>query len=95
MCTTGTERETEATRTAEERARIREEKIRILDEMRAWRMYPPEASGIGRLGGVTLRERRTGGLGEGAPNLRVIMVGSASSKGYWKHPAGRGEVERY
>lgn len=66
----GRERETEETRSTKERARVRGEKLRILDEMRAWRTHPPVDS--------TAEHGATGGLGKGAPNLRVVMTGSSS-----------------
>lgn len=82
LCMAGAERETEATRSAEERARVRNEKLRILNEMRAWRTHPPVAGGAFGVGDSAAGQGAIGGLGEGTPNLRVVMVGSSSLTGH-------------
>lgn len=73
LCLAGGEREAEAARSAAERARIRREKARILEEMRAWRTHPPGGTGIGDA-------TPAGGLGKGAPNIRIVMIGCSSDR---------------
>lgn len=70
MCFTGTEREAEATRAMAERASVRKQKTKILEEMRTWRMHTTGGADVGDVGVVE-------GLGQGAPNLRVVMLGSS------------------
>lgn len=70
LCLVGAEREAEAVRRAAARARIRREKARVLDEMREWRMHPP-------LGMRIKREKLSGGVGAGAPNIKFVMIGSS------------------
>lgn len=78
ICVAGAEREAEATRAKAERASVRREKARILEEMRTWRRYPPGNVGVG--GDC----EAAGGLGQGAPNLRVVMVGSSGLRRWGK-----------
>lgn len=71
LCTAGADREDETERAVAARATVRAEKARILEEMRSSRMYPP--GGVeGKAGKRLARE----GLGVGAPNLRIVMIGS-------------------
>lgn len=86
LCLSGAEREAEAARSAAERARVRSEKLRILDEMRAWRTHSPgglDPKCVQDTGKVERRE--VDGLGAGAPNLRVVMVGSTRPMGCTRH----------
>lgn len=70
LCIAGTRREPEAARAMAERASVRREKARILEEMRTWRTHP--LGDTGRGSGAAI-----GGLGQGAPNLRFLMIGSS------------------
>lgn len=72
LCLAGAEREAEAARSAASRARVRAEKAKVLDEMRAWRTHPPLRNEIG----VDVPE---GGLGVGAPNVRFVMLGTSNT----------------
>ena len=71
LCMAGAARESDVVRGVAERASVRAEKARILEEMRTWRTQPPSRSGAA--GGRS----RAGGLGQGAPNLRIVMMGSS------------------
>lgn len=71
LCLAGAEREAETALRAAARIRFRTEKARILDQMRARRSHPVGVKGINSREG-------TAGLGEGAPNVRFVMIGSSN-----------------
>lgn len=75
LCMAGQRREAEEARARAARAVVREEKARILEEMKAWRTHPLGGGGLGAGGGVA--EGLGGKLGQGVPNLRVVMIGSS------------------
>ncbi|CAM9980255.1 unnamed protein product [Ectocarpus fasciculatus] len=75
LCMAGQRREAEEARARAARAVVREEKARILEEMRAWRTHPLGGGGLGAGGGVA--GGLGGKLGQGVPNLRVVMMGSS------------------
>lgn len=87
LCMAGPRREAEEARARAVRSIVREEKIRTLQEMKTWRTHPPGEIGVG-VGSTGDRRGDSGcgsaesvgrGLGQGVPNLRVVMVGSSSS----------------
>lgn len=71
LCTAGADREAETERAVAARATVRAEEAKILEEMMSLRMYPP--AGVERKAGKHLSRE---GLGVGAPNLRIVMIGS-------------------
>ncbi|CAM9275422.1 unnamed protein product [Ectocarpus sp. 6 AP-2014] len=73
LCMAGQRREAEEARARAARAVVREEKARVLEEMKAWRTHPLGGRGLGAGGGVA--EGLGGKLGQGVPNLRVVMMG--------------------
>lgn len=76
LCLAGGETSAEIARAAAGRAAVREEKARILEEMRTCRTYPLDSVEVD---GCTTSDRRAAaGLSQGAPNLRVTMIGSAT-----------------
>ncbi|CAN0182534.1 unnamed protein product, partial [Ectocarpus sp. 4 AP-2014] len=75
LCMAGQRREAEEARARAARAVVREEKARVLEEMKAWRTHPLGGGGLGAGGGVA--EGLRGKLGQGVPNLRVVMMGSS------------------
>ncbi|CAN0475825.1 unnamed protein product, partial [Ectocarpus sp. 8 AP-2014] len=75
LCMAGQRREAEEARARASRAVVREEKARVLEEMKAWRTHPLGGGGLGAGGGVA--EGLGGKLGQGVPNLRVVMMGSS------------------
>lgn len=68
VCMAGADREAAAARASAGRANVREEKARVLEEMRIWRTHPTVGAGDGGA---------MGGVGKGAPNLRFVMIGSS------------------
>ena len=80
LCMAGPRREEEEARARAGRAAVRKEKANILQEMKNWRMHPLSEGGFGVRGnggdGQTA-EGTVGGLGQGVPNLRVVMIGSS------------------
>ncbi|CAN0073606.1 unnamed protein product, partial [Scytosiphon promiscuus] len=86
LCMAGPRREAEEARAKTLRAIVRGEKIRTLQEMKTWRIHPSGGTGAdmkgrngqGGDGGCGVAESGVGGLGQGVPNLRVIMMGSSS-----------------
>ncbi|CAM9593631.1 unnamed protein product [Laminaria digitata] len=73
LCMAGASRESYLVRAVAERASVRAEKARILEEMRTWRTQPPPSSS-----GTPHDRSAAWGLGRGAPNLRVVMMGSSA-----------------
>ena len=71
------QREAEEARARAGRAIVREEKMRILQEMKTWRTHPVGGVGAGVGGEGKTAEAAEGGLGQGVPNLRIIMIGSS------------------
>ncbi|CAB1103947.1 unnamed protein product [Ectocarpus sp. CCAP 1310/34] len=78
LCMAGQRREAEEARARAARAVVREEKARVLEEIKAWRTHPLGGGGLGAGGGVA--EGLGGKLGQGVPNLRVVMMGSGWSE---------------
>lgn len=81
LCMTGPRREAEEARARAGRAAVRKEKANILQEMKTWRAHP--LSGVeATVGGVgddgQIAEGALGRLGQGVPNLRVVMIGSSN-----------------
>lgn len=80
LCMTGSRREAEEARARAGRAAVRKEKVNILEEMKTWRTHPFSGveGGVGGVGGSgQIEEGVAGGLGQGVPNLRVVMTGSS------------------
>ncbi|CAM9748093.1 unnamed protein product [Ectocarpus sp. 12 AP-2014] len=75
LCMAGQRREAEEARARAARAVVREEKARVLEEMKAWRTHPLGGGELGAGGGVA--EGLGGKLGQGVPNLRFVMMGSS------------------
>lgn len=73
----GPRREDEETLARARRATIRKEKGRVLREMKAWRTHPLGGVGVDAVG-VGSEGRAARGMGEGVPNLRVVMIGSSA-----------------
>lgn len=78
LCMAGPRREDEEALARARRATVRKEKGKVLQEMKAWRTHPVGAvRGVGTAGGVGTEGDTAGGLGQGVPNLRVVMIGSS------------------
>lgn len=77
LCMAAHQREAEEARARARRAIVRKEKARILQEMKTWRTHPTGAAGIGMGGERNAAGAAVGGLGQGVPNLRVVMIGSS------------------
>lgn len=80
LCVAGPRREAEEACARAARAAVRKEKANILQEMKTWRTHPlrGEEVGVGGAGGDgQATEGAVGGLGQGVPNLRVVMIGSS------------------
>lgn len=80
LCMAGPRREDEEARARAGRAAVRKEKANILQEMKAWRTHPLSGveGGVGGVGGDgRTTEGAETGLGQGVPNLRVVMIGSS------------------
>lgn len=76
LCMAVPRREAEEARARAGRAAVRKEKAHILREMKTWRTHP--LSGVEGVGGDgQTAEGAVGGLGQGVPNLRVVMIGSS------------------
>eukprot|EP00903_Cladosiphon_okamuranus_P010144 g9605.t1 len=74
LCMAGRRDEEEA-RARAGRAAVRKEKVNILQEMKTWRTHPLSGGGNGGDGQTV--EGAVGGLGQGVPNLRIVMIGSS------------------
>ncbi|CAN0081591.1 unnamed protein product, partial [Hapterophycus canaliculatus] len=85
LCMAGPRREAEEARARAVRSIVRGEKIRTLQEMKTWRTHPHGGIRVGGgsevdVGGdrgCGVAESGVGALGQGVPNVRVIMVGSS------------------
>lgn len=80
FCMAGPRREAEEARAKASRAAVRKEKAKVLQEMKAWRTHPlsgAKAGAVGVGGDGQNSEGAVGGLGQGVPNLRVVMIGSS------------------
>ena len=80
LCMVGPQRGEEEARARTGRAAVRKEKVNILQEMKTWRTHPLNggvAGMVGNSGDGQAPEDAVGGLGQGVPNLRVVMIGSS------------------
>lgn len=77
LCMAAHQREAEEARARARRAIVREEKTRILQEMKTWRTHPIRGAGDDVSGERSAAGAAVGGLGQGVPNLRVVMIGSS------------------
>lgn len=79
LCMAGPRRDDEEARARAGRAVVRKEKANVLQEMKTWRTHPLsglEAGVVGNGGDGQASGGAVGGLGQGVPNLRVVMIGS-------------------